>query len=177
MAGSIRRPIDMETERLIVRHLSPQDEAAFLSGIGDRELRRMYGLPLELSEERARQIFQRFSALPAAYGLIRKADDALIGFLLDVPSELPEDMQRTLPVGGRTLAYATFPPYQRQGYMREALLSMIRRHEADAPYLHGGHFPFNAPSERLLLSLGFREYGQHALGKATIIDKTRFFDG
>ena len=77
----------------------------------------------------------------------------------------------------RTLAYATFPPYQRLGYMGEALLSMIRRHEADAPYLHGGHFPFNAPSERLLLSLGFREYGQHASGKATIIDKTRFFDG
>ena len=126
MAGSTQRPIDMETERLIVRHLSPEDEAAFLSGIGDRELRRMYGLPLELSEERARQIFQRFSALPAAYGLIRKADDALIGFLLDVPSELPEDMQRALPVGGRTLAYATFPPYQRQGYsmvLKEELLT------------------------------------------------------
>ena len=173
MAGSTQRPIDMETERLIVRHLSPEDEAAFLSGIGDRELRRMYGLPLELSEERARQIFQRFSALPAAYGLIRKADDALIGFLLDVPSELPEDMQHALPVGGRTMAYATFPPYQRQGYMGEALLSMIQRHAADAPYLHCGHFPFNIPSERLLLSLGFREYGQHASGKVTIIDKIR----
>ena len=173
MAGSTQRPIEMETERLIVRHLSPEDEAAFLSGIGDRELRRMYGLPLELSEERARQIFQRFSALPAAYGLVRKADDALIGFLLDVPSELPEDMQHALPVGGRTLAYATFPPYQRQGFMREALFFMIQRHAANAPYLHCGHFPFNIPSERLLLSLGFQEYGQHALEKVTIIDKIR----
>ena len=173
MAGSTQRPINMETERLIIRHLSPQDEAAFLSGIGNRELRRMYGLPLELSDERARQIFQRFFALPAAYGLVRKSDDALIGFLLDVPSELPEDMQRALPVGGRTLAYATFPPYQRLGYMGEALLSMIQRHSSDAPYLHCGHFPFNVPSERLLLSLGFQEYGQHVSGKVTIIDKIR----
>ena len=166
----------METERLIVRHLSPQDEAAFLSGIGDRELRRMYGLPLELSEERARQIFQRFSALPAAYGLIRKADDALIGFLLDVPSELPEVMLRSLPEDGRTLAFATFPPYQRQGYMREALTVLMKdRFRANGvPYLHCGHFPGNEPSQRLLRALGFMAHGQHALGKATIIDEIRF---
>ena len=47
-------------------------------------------------------------------------------------------------------------------------------HSKSTPYIHCGHFPFNEPSEKLLLSLGFTHYGQHALGKATIIDKIRF---
>ena len=99
-----------------------------------------------------------------------------MGFLLDVAPELPEEMLRSLPEGGRTLAYATFPLYQRQGYMREALAALIEEHfhSKSTPYIHCGHFPFNEPSEKLLLSLGFTHYGQHALGKATIIDKIRF---
>ncbi len=98
----------IETKRLVLRPLAPQDEEAFIRGIADEELRRMYGFPAELSEERARRIFARFSVLPA-YGLVRKTDSALVGFLLDVAPELPEEMLRSLPEGGRTLAYATFP--------------------------------------------------------------------
>ena len=164
----------IETKRLVLRPLAPQDEEAFIRGIADEELRRMYGFPAELSEERGRRIFARFSVLPA-YGLVRKTDSALVGFLLDVTPELPEEMLRSLPEGGRTLAYATFPLYQRQGYMREALAALIEEHfhSKSTPYIHCGHFPFNEPSEKLLLSLGFTPYGQHALGKATIIDKIR----
>jgi len=164
----------IETKRLVLRPLAPQDKEAFIRGIADEELRRMYGFPAELSEERGRWIFARFSVLPA-YGLVRKTDSALVGFLLDVAPELPEEMLRSLPEGGRTLAYATFPLYQRQGYMREALAALIEEHfhSKSTPYIHCGHFPFNEPSEKLLLSLGFTPYGEHALGKATIIDKIR----
>ena len=164
----------IETKRLVLRPLAPQDEEAFIRGIADEELRRMYGFPAELSEERGRRIFARFSVLPA-YGLVRKTDGALVGFLLDVAPELPEEMLRSLPEGGRTLAYATFPLYQRQGYMREALAALIEEHfhSKSTPYIHCGHFPFNEPSEKLLLSLGFTPYVEHALGKATIIDKIR----
>ncbi len=166
----------IETKRLMLRPLSPRDKDAFLVGISDDELRRLYGFPAELSEDTARQIFARFSSLPIAYGLVRKADEALVGFLLDVPSELPKAMLRSLPEGGRTLAYATFPPYQRQGYMQEALTALMedRFHANDTPYLHCGHFPCNEPSQRLLRALGFVAHGQHALGKATIIDEIRF---
>lgn len=165
----------IETQRLILRPFAPQDEDAFIRGIADGELRRMYGFPAELSEERSRRIFARFSTLPA-YGLVRKADGALIGFLLDVAPELPEDMLHALPEGGRTLAYATFPPCQRQGYMREALTALIEGHfhSSSTPYIHCGHFPFNSPSEALLRSLGFTVYGQHALGTATVMDEIRF---
>lgn len=166
----------IETTRLMLRPLSPRDEDAFLVGISDDELRRLYRFPAELSEDTARRIFAHFSSLPTAYGLVRKADEALVGFLLDVPSELPEAMLRSLPEGGRTLAFATFPPYQRQGYMREALTVLMKdRFRANGvPYLHCGHFPGNEPSQRLLRALGFMVHGQHALGKATIIDEIRF---
>lgn len=166
----------IETTRLMLRPLSPRDEDAFLVGISDDELRRLYGFPAELSEDTARRIFAHFSSLPTAYGLVRKADEALVGFLLDVPSELPEAMLRSLPEDGRTLAFATFPPYQRQGYMREALTVLMKdRFRANGlPYLHCGHFPGNEPSQRLLRALGFMAHGQHALGKATIIDEIRF---
>ena len=166
----------IKTKRLVLHPFSPQDEDAFLAGIADDELRRMYGFPAELSEEKARRIFAQFSALPTAYGLVTKTDQSLVGFLLDVPTELPEAMQNSLPSGGRTLAYATFPTYQRQGYMREALAALIDDFSdaKAAPYLHCGHFPFNEPSEKLLHSLGFKPYGQHALGKAMIIDEIHF---
>ena len=79
----------------------------------------------------------------------------------------------TLPEGGRTLAFATFVPYQRQGYMGEAIRAIMERHceLKDVPYLHGGHFPFNEPSQRLLSGLGFTLYGQHTVGTKTVIDE------
>lgn len=165
----------IETERLILRPFAPQDEEAFLRGIADDELRRMYGFPAELSEDTARRIFVRFSTIPA-YGLVRKTDEALIGFLLDVAPELPENMLRSLPEGGRTLAYAAFPTYQRRGYMREALTAVIgdHFHYGSSTFIYCGHFPFNLPSEALLLSLGFKAWGQHTLGSAIILDKILF---
>lgn len=165
----------LETERLILRPFSPQDEREFIRGIQDRELRRMYGFPLELSKDTAHRIFAHFSELPTALSLVRNEDNALIGFLLDVSPELPEPMLRTLPEGGRTLAFATFAPYQRQGYMREAIQAVMEQHSSagDASYLHGGHFPFNIPSQRLLAGLGFKPYGRHTVGSHAVIDAIR----
>ncbi len=166
----------MDTERLTLRRLSPEDEAAFLTGLEDAELRRLYGFPTELPRETALRIFQQFAALPAAWGIVRREDGALTGFLLDVDLELPEADRRALPEGGRTLAFATFRPYQRQGYMREALRAIIGRHlrAKDAPFLHAGHFPFNGPSRALLQALGFRPYGERRLGTALIVDEILF---
>lgn len=166
----------LQTERLILRPFSPQDEDAFILGIEDNELRRMYGFPTELSKDTARRIFAHFSELSTALSLVRKDDGILVGFLVDVPAELPESMLRTLPEGGHTLAFATFSPYQRQGYMREAIQAVMEQHirSKDTPYLHGGHFPFNGPSQRLLAGLGFTYYGQHTAGTVTIQDEIQF---
>ena len=163
------------TKRLNLRPFSPQDEDAFIVGIEDDELRRMYGFPMEMSRETARRIFAHFSALSTAFSLVRTADRAMVGFLLDVPSELPEPMLCALPACGRTLAFATFPTFQRQGYMQEAIQAVMEQHfiAKDTPYLHAGHFSFNEPSRRLLVALGFTPYGQHVLGKFSILDEIR----
>ena len=165
----------LHTKRLTLRPFSPQDEGPFIIGIQDIELRRMYGLPAELSLDTARRIFEQFSNLSVSLSLIRSEDDALIGFLLDVPAELPEPMLRTLPEGGRTLAFATFAPYQRQGYMREAIQAVMDQHSnaRDASYLHGGHFVYNVPSQRLLAGLGFTIYGGHPVGIHNVTDEIR----
>ena len=163
----------LQTERLTLRPFSSKDEDAFFVGIEDKELRRMYGLPEKLSRETAHRIFVQFSGLSTALSMVRRRDETMIGFLLDIPAELPEPMLRTLPEGGRTLAFATFTPYQRQGYMKEAIQAVMEQHSSagDACYLHGGHFPFNLPSQRLLAGLGFTLYGKHAVGIRTVMDE------
>lgn len=163
----------LETKRLILRPFSPADEDAFIAGIEDVELRRMYGFSTELSRDTARRIFAQFSGLSTALSLVRREDGALVGFLLDVPVELPEPMLQTLPEGGRTLAFATFAPHRRQGYMREAIQAVMEQHSnnRDASYLHGGHFLLNRPCQCLLAGLGFRMHGQHIAGACTIIDE------
>ena len=163
----------LHTERLTLRPFSPPDEDAFIIGIKDEKLRRMYGFPAELSKDTAHRIFAHFSELSTTLSLVRNTNGAMMGFLLDVPVELPEHMLRTLPEGGHTLAFATFAPYQRQGYMHEAVQAVMEQHgkTKDAPFLHCGHFPFNEPSRRLLAALGFTPCGQHTVGIYAIIDE------
>ena len=166
----------LKTERLILRPLSPEEEDGFVLGIAEAELRRMYGFPAVLSEETARRIFSQFSNLSTAYGIFRRSDGAFAGFLLDVSPELPANMLNALPAGGRTLAFAIFSPWQRQGYMKEAISALIEHHTQAGivPYLHAGPFSFNKQSQRLLHSLGFTPYGQHAQGTVTIVDEICF---
>ena len=180
MDGFIPRRIDMEktiaTKRLLLRQMGLSDQDAFLQGTADRELRRLYGLPDVMPEAQRERFFRRLCDMPGAYSIYETASGHLTGFVLDVPPELPEDMLSALPGQGRTLTFASFRPYQRRGYMREALTSVIKRHSQtkDAAFIHCGHFPFNEPSRNLLLSLGFQEYGQHTVGQSIIIDKIRF---
>ena len=53
----------MESERLIIRWMLPEDEDAFVEGTADKELRVNYGLPAEMDTDFARRIFQRFCAV------------------------------------------------------------------------------------------------------------------
>ena len=163
----------MESERLLIRRMEEADESAFTRGIADRALRAAYGFPAEADGEVSRKIFRRFRMLPGAYAMIEKTSDTMIGFLLDVEPELPAETAAGLPGKGRTLAYAVFPPYQRRGYMQEALEAYIPYllWDTGAAYIHCGHFPENIPSRNLLRKLGFHEYTRHSRGGRIIIDE------
>ena len=163
----------METSRLLIRPMKESDENAFVSGIADRNLRVLYGFPADMDESVPPKIFYRFCKLPRAYSIVEKKTNSMIGFLLDVDPELPEDISSNLPKKGRTLAFATFPPYQRQGYMEEALKAYIpyQLQNNGTEYIHCGHFMDNNPSRYLLLKLGFHEYSKHEFKGRIIIDQ------
>ena len=161
----------MESERLIIRAMEKGDEDSFIAGIADRTLRIAYGFPAEMDDTVSAKIFERFSGLNNSYSLVEKKTGMVIGFLLEVEPELPEDLRADLPEKGRTLAYAVFPPYQRQGYMLETLQAVIPALFRDTEYIHCGHFEENVPSRELLRKLGFREYARHQSRDKLIIDE------
>ena len=115
----------MESIRLLIRRMEKGDEEDFVSGIADRALHIAYGFPPEMDDALSAKIFERFSGLEGGYSLIEKGSGKMIGFLLDVEPELPENLRTGLPGSGRTLAYAVFPSWQRKGYMLETLQAVI----------------------------------------------------
>jgi RimJ/RimL family protein N-acetyltransferase len=161
----------MESARLLIRRMEKGDEAAFVSGIADRALRIAYGFPPDMEDQMSSKIFERFSGLESSYSLIEKGTGKMIGFLLEVDPELPEDLRKGLPGTGKTLAYAVFPPYQRMGYMLETLQALIPELFRKAEYIHCGHFEENIPSRELLRKLGFREHARHQVRDRLIIDE------
>ena len=163
----------MESARLLIRRMENGDEAAFVSGIADRALRIAYGFPPDMEDQMSSKIFERFSGLEGGYSLIEKGSGEMIGFLLEVDPELPEDLRESLPGTGRTLAYAVFPAFQRKGYMLETLQAVIPElfGNAGAEYIHCGHFEENIPSRELLRKLGFREYASHQVRDRLIVDE------
>ena len=166
----------METNRLLIRPMQESDQKAFQNGIEDRTLRTAYGFPKDMDETTSLKIFQHFCEIPGAYAIIEKNSDNMIGFLLEVEPELPDSVAKTLSEKGRTLAFAVFPPYQRQGYMEETLNAFIsdlfRNHAA--AYIHCGHFTDNEPSRHLLQKTGFQVYAKHMFKEKVIIDQIKY---
>lgn len=164
----------MESARLLIRPMEDGDESAFVRGIADRDLRAAYGFPVDMEEDVSVQIFRHFRGLNRALSLVGKESGEMIGFLLDLAPELPEETASSLPEKGRTLAYAVFPPYQRKGYMQEALETLVPELFQAVEYIHCGHFEENEPSRNLLRKLGFRECAGHTAGKKLIVDEILF---
>lgn len=164
----------MESARLLIRPMEDGDESAFVRGIADRDLRAAYGFPVDMEENVSVQIFRHFRGLDRALSLVGKESGEMIGFLLDLAPELPEETASSLPEKGRTLAYAVFPPYQRKGYMQEALETLVPELFQAVEYIHCGHFEENEPSRNLLRKLGFRECARHTAGKKLIVDEILF---
>ncbi len=163
----------MITERLLIRPMMDSDEIAFIYGTADRSLRAAYGLPEDMDAATASKIFRRFRTLPGAYSIVDQHTGDMIGFLLEVDPELPAGIAEGLSGKGRTLAFAVFPPYQRQGYMEETLNAFIpqlfQNHETD--YIHCGHFSDNEPSSSLLQKIGFQKFAEHTIKTRIVVDR------
>lgn len=153
----------------------------FVSGIvDDPYLCRMYGFSTPADGER---IFRQFSALPGACSIIRKSDDRMIGFILCVKPEAPEQILAQWSGRGKTLAYATFTPFRRMGYMTQAI-RLVTEHlfqTGCTDYIHCGRFDYNLNSANLLKKLGFEIAGTHWFREQQIMDtvlwRNKEFDG
>ena len=165
----------METNRLQIRPMRESDETAFVNGTAERALRIAYGFPKDMDTATAGKIFRHFCELPGACSIIEKQTGEMIGFLLDVEPELPEGIAKRLSGNGRTLAFAVFPPFQRQGYMEEALNAYIQYlfWLQSIAYIHCGHFTDNEPSSLLLQKMGFSAFAEHAVNGRIIADRIR----
>jgi len=163
----------LESNRLWIRPLCEQDRAAFVKGVQNQELCRLYGLSKDMDCEKANKIFDQFSSLSDAYAIVDKENQTLVGFLLDVLPEIPKEIKNTLPERGRTFAYAIFGSYQRRGYMFEALQVMIPYafQIKNVDYIHCGRFDYNLASANLLRKLGFRDLGQRTFREKVIVDE------
>lgn len=86
--------------------------------------------------------------------LIRREDQRLIG-------ALTLDNIRRGPAQAGTLGYWMGQPFQRQGYMREALTAMVHHawHVLDLSRLEAACLPENAPSRGVLEACGFKYEG------------------
>lgn len=166
----------MESARLWIRPMDKGDEISFVNGIADGELRTAYGFPVDMDPDVSSQVFRQFCGLEQSLSLVDKESGKMIGFLLAVSPELPDEIRDRLPGKGQTLAYAVFPAFRRQGYMTEALQAVLPALFASsgAAYIHCGHFEDNEPSRKLLRKLGFREFSGHTAGDRLIIDEILF---
>lgn len=154
---------------IIILNVLDDSRDEFISGIDDEELCHMYGIRYPVEGDR---LFNRFSGISDAFGVFRKIDGIPVGFVLSVEPEIPEKYADVLPANGRTLAYATFPQYQRRGYMHGALRALIDHLFANGiDFIHCGRFDFNDKSAALLDKLGFKTIGAHQFKEKTIIDE------
>lgn len=147
----------LETERLLLREMKPEDAEALYRVLSDEEVMRYYdSLPFtNIAEsyqtiERHRQRFEQEEAI--RWGITLKGENIVIGncgFFWEMRNYLAE------------LAYVLARAYWRQGIMTEALQALLQfgfatknLHRIEAEVVVD-----NIASARTLQKLGFREEG------------------
>ena len=147
----------LETRRLLLREMQPQDAEALFRVLSDEEVMRYYDqLPLTKVDEarhiieRHHQRFERGEAI--RWGITLKGEDVIIGncgFFWEAQNRLAR------------LAYVLARAYWRQGIMTEALQALLQFgfEEKDLHRIEAEVAVENIASCRTLQKLGFREEG------------------
>ncbi|MFO1176412.1 MAG: GNAT family protein [Paracoccaceae bacterium] len=159
----LRRKVRLETERLTLRLPTHSD---FRAWAGLRDLSRDFLTPwdpLWAEDALSRKAFTNrvyWAARAEAAGtalslfLIRRQDAALVG-------GITLDNIRRGPAQAGTIGYWVGAPFARQGYMREALSSVVHHAftQLDLSRLEAGCLPENAASRGVLEKVGFKYEG------------------
>ena len=153
-------PVSLLTPRLVLRPCAPGDEAALVSGLGDREVQRWLETvphPYTLDHARdwiARSARERDAGFMQGFAITLAEGGALIGGIAFTPS-------RVRPVA--EVGYWVARPWWGRGYGGEALARVVRYATEECTprftRLSARVAPGNTPSRRMLERLGFTERG------------------
>lgn len=171
---------NLETNRLILRPLTESDFEDFYEYVIDDELSKMYGFPFDKDNIIVSKIFVSFLVGQRTYAISYKENQKMIGHLMIVPPELPQEkLEKLSGKRGVTVAFAINPAYQRRGFMLEALKEVIENlfGEQQLDFIHCGYYEFNNPSKNLQNKLGFQYFSSHILTRKEeikIIDNILF---
>ena len=150
----------VETPRLLLRPVQPEDYAYFRSHLMDKEMDRLMCRWPTDTEEDARMGFDWFLYKEErAYVIILKETGAVIGNLV-VYNRVPELVaSKTEVVGktGRSLSFALSRTWQRKGLMTEAVRAVMDHlfREENTDYINCGYLTHNLPSKAFQENLGF----------------------
>lgn len=166
----------LETERLRLRQLGPNDAQSLLRIFSSEQLTRYYGrFPLveqvEAEEmiERFRQLFEEGRGI--RWAIERKENSQLIGTVGFHAWAIPHNRAE--------IGYEIDGAYQGNGYATEALTAAISYafQEMGLNRIGALVYPENTASEKLLLRLGFQLEGlmkQYAFFRNTYVDLNMF---
>jgi ribosomal-protein-alanine N-acetyltransferase len=148
---------ELETKRLRLRQLEPDDAAAVFRILADAEVTRFHDLDTFMELEQAGRLIarqaDRFEQMSGVrWGLARKTDGVVIGTCGYVFNEAH---------AAAGLGYELGRPYWRQGFMSEALQAAIRFgfERLGLNRIQALVMPGNLASAGLLQSLGFQDEG------------------
>lgn len=150
----------LETERLLLRQVTPDDAEAIFRVFSDAEVTRYYDLAPIVSQDEARAIIERWRQRFAArqtirWGITRRGEDRVLG-----TCGLGGDTWLA-PVARADVGYDLARDCWRQGIMGEAL-SVVLQFAFDRAGLNRVGalvMPGNVASMRLLRGLGFQHEG------------------
>lgn len=146
----------LESPRLRIRGFQSSDEEGLLTLFRDDYTMYMDGdVPiLEKNEEFYRRIDLIKSGSLIWFFMENKENGDFVGFVMLQPVSDPE--KKAIIVG-----YSLTPAYQRQGYAKEALLSLFEAlKSAGTERVYANIRERNIPSQKLVTRLGFHGYGR-----------------
>ena len=156
-----------ETDRLIVRHYTPEDSDDFFSLNGDEEVMR-YIRPVKTREETDSFLTEVISYAAANPGfgrmaVIEKTTGIFVGSFALIPVENNDNMQ---------IGYAFLPEYWGNGYATEITRGGLRYvfTHTKLDCIYGYTEEPNRPSQKVLVKAGFTESGRKTEGEKELIE-------
>lgn len=143
----------LETERLLLRQMTPRDARAVYRIFADEEVTRCYDLPTFQDIRQARQLIERQAerfeiGTGIRWGIARRQDNVVIG---TCGFHLSQDPHRA------EIGYDLARPFWGQGFMTEALRAVLAYgfESLGLNRVEALVMPGNEASRRLLARLGF----------------------